>query len=119
MLTRSLQGIQQLKDNDYSARFIFLAPPNPEELEQRLVKRGTDSEDKIKERLEIAKAELAQSEVEGFHNQIFINDDLEATYKSLEAYIFGDEEAEVQVEAPEDTADTADTTAMETDDIKN
>lgn len=95
-------GIQQLKDNGYSARFIFLAPPDAPELEQRLIKRGTDSEDKIKERLEIARAELKQAEVPGFHDQIFVNDDLEATYKALEAYIFGDEEAE-------------ETTAMETD----
>ena len=69
-----------------------------------MLKRGTDSEDKIKERLEIAKAELKQSEVEGFHDQIFVNGDLETTYKALEAYIFGNEEGQ------------ADSNAMETDD---
>lgn len=105
-----------MKDNDYNARFIFLAPPDVGELEQRLIKRGTDTPEKIKERLDIAEAELKQSEVVGFHDKIIINDDLDATYKRLEAYIFGDDEAETEESAVQATEGAAATSAMELDD---
>jgi THO complex subunit 1 len=114
-----------VKDNDYNARFIFLAPPDVGELEQRLTKRGTDTPEKIKERLEIAAAEIKQSEIEGFHDKIIVNDDLNATYGTLEAYIFGVEEADsgesvVQdADGPAETTtagDAAGTSAMELDD---
>ena len=86
------QGIQQLKDKGFVSRFIFLAPPDVSELELRLRRRGSDNEEKIKARLEIANKEIEQSNVDGFHDKIFVNDDLEATYNSLERYIFGDDE---------------------------
>ena len=47
----------------------------------------------MKVRLEIAEKELAQAEVEGFHDKIFVNDDLQKTYEQLEKYIFGFEDA--------------------------
>ncbi len=59
------------------------------ELERRLEQRGLDDANKIKARLEIAKEELEQAKVEGFHDMTFVNDDLETTYKNLESYIFG------------------------------
>ena len=83
------QGIQQLKDQGYAARFIFLQPPDMSELAQRLRRRGSDDEDKIQARLEIAEKELAQAQVEGFHDKIIVNDDLRKTYEELERYIFG------------------------------
>lgn len=52
-------------------------------------KRGLDSEEKIQERLAIADKELEQLKVEGFHDKIIINDDLDKTYKELEDYVFG------------------------------
>lgn len=63
------------------------------ELERRLQRRGSDDEDTIQKRLEIAQRELEQSKTEGFHDKIFVNDDLETTYKQLENYIFGVEES--------------------------
>lgn len=73
-----------------------MAPPQKAELEARLRKRGLDSEEKIQERLAIADKELEQSKVEGFHDKIIINDDLEKTYKELEEYIFGLDEGKVE-----------------------
>jgi len=96
VMEMDMHGIQQLKDQGYAARFIFLAPPEMAELEQRLRRRGSDDEDKVKARLQIAIAEIAHSKVEGFHDKIIINDDLQATYATLEKYIFdygGDDEA--------------------------
>lgn len=46
-------------ESKYSdALSIFIMPPSFEELEKRLINRGTDSMDNIKNRLEIAKKKL-------------------------------------------------------------
>lgn len=82
------QGIQQVKDKGFAARFIFLAPPAISDLEQRLRKRGSDDEDKIKERLKIAAKELEHAKLEGVHDITFINENLDTTYEALERYIF-------------------------------
>ena len=63
-----------------------------------------DDEDKIKARLEIAEKELEQAKVEGFHDKIIVNDDLQQTYEQLERYIFGQEDdiaAEERIETSE------------------
>jgi THO complex subunit 1 len=64
-----------------------------DELQRRLQRRGSDDEETIQKRLEIAQQELEQAKAEGFHDKIFINDDLETTFKQLENYIFGIEES--------------------------
>lgn len=43
--------------------FIFVAPPSYQELERRLRNRGTETEDKVLQRLANAKAEIAKSKV--------------------------------------------------------
>ncbi|KUJ19932.1 uncharacterized protein LY89DRAFT_611898 [Mollisia scopiformis] len=91
VLEMDYHGIQQLKDQGYASRFIFLAPPDIPTLEERLKRRGLDDSEKIKQRLEIALKEIEQSQVEGFQDKIIINDDIGATYKALEDYIFGHE----------------------------
>jgi hypothetical protein len=62
----------------------------------RLETRGTDTGDEIQAKMEAAKPDLDSEPEEGFYDKIFINDDLEATYESLERYIFGKEEEESQ-----------------------
>lgn len=106
-----VQGIQQLKDKGFAACFIFIAPPDISELQKRLRRRGTDDEDKIKGRLEIAEKELEQAKLEGFHDKVFVNDDLSSTYEQLERYIFG---------AEDDKADSSVSTQnMETSEVVN
>ncbi len=53
---------------------IFIAPPDFETLKNRLISRGTEREEKIKERLERARFELSFA---GFYDYVIINDDLE------------------------------------------
>ncbi|KAG9243786.1 guanylate kinase [Calycina marina] len=88
----------QCKDAGFAARYIFLAPPGSDltEHDQRFRRREIEDEDKIKGRLEIAKEEIDRSKAVGFH-KILVNDDLEASYKSLEDYVFGNETAEDSV----------------------
>ncbi|MFN3504872.1 MAG: guanylate kinase [Caldimicrobium sp.] len=57
-----------------SALSIFILPPNLKTLEERLKKRGTESEEKIKQRLERAKMELSFAP---FFDYVIINDSLE------------------------------------------
>jgi ribose 1,5-bisphosphokinase PhnN len=43
--------------------FIFVAPPSHEELERRLRNRGTETEDKVLQRLANATSEIAKAQV--------------------------------------------------------
>ncbi|MDA9052237.1 guanylate kinase [Schleiferiaceae bacterium] len=56
------------------AHALFIQAPSVEELERRLVARGTDSPEKIKLRIEKASWEMNQSE---YFDHIIINDDLD------------------------------------------
>jgi guanylate kinase len=67
---------------------IFVQPPSIEEMERRLRNRKTDSEEKIKERVEKAEKELKYSEE---FDIILMNDNLEQTkqeaYKLVENFL--------------------------------
>jgi guanylate kinase len=60
---------------------IFISPPSIEALRERLTKRGTDSPEKIEERL--AKAEIEMADAPLF-DTILVNDDLATTKKELD-----------------------------------
>lgn len=53
-----VQGGLQIKNNYPEAVTIFITPPSFEELEKRLVRRGTESPDNIQKRLEAARGEI-------------------------------------------------------------
>lgn len=54
-----VQGALQVKQKVPDGVFIFLTPPDLEELKERLVGRGTDSTEVIAQRIERAKEEIA------------------------------------------------------------
>ncbi len=54
-----VQGALQVKKRVPDAVFIFLTPPDLNELQERLVGRGTDSEEVIAQRIERAREEIA------------------------------------------------------------
>lgn len=54
-----VQGALQVKQKVPDGVFIFLTPPDLEELKERLVGRGTDSSEVIAQRIERAKEEIA------------------------------------------------------------
>jgi guanylate kinase len=58
LLKIDLQGARQVRSTMPEAQFVFLAPPSREELERRLVGRGTDDPETIRRRLEHAREEL-------------------------------------------------------------
>ena len=62
------------------ALLIFIMPPSMEVLEQRLRSRGTEDEDDIIKRLEIAQGEIGHSNV---YDYLVVNDDLEKTSENV------------------------------------
>lgn len=73
VLEIEVQGAQQVRATDLASVQIFIAPPNPAVLRQRLIGRGTDSTEAIDERLKVAEQELAVQD--DFDYQI-VNDDV-------------------------------------------
>ncbi len=59
LLKIDLQGARQVREAMPEAQLVFLAPPSWEELKRRLVGRGTDDPETIRQRLEHAQEELA------------------------------------------------------------
>lgn len=74
VLDIEVEGVKQIQAQNYPARYVFIAPPNEEALEQRLRGRGTESEESIQKRLKQAKVELEYSKVPGVHEKIIVND---------------------------------------------
>ncbi|MHC0552701.1 guanylate kinase [Salinicoccus sp. CNSTN-B1] len=69
-----VEGAKQVREKFPEALFIFLAPPDLSQLEQRLVNRGTDSPEIIKHRIDEAKRELKMMNL---YDYVVINDDVD------------------------------------------
>jgi guanylate kinase len=91
VLEIEVQGARQVRAAlGDEAVLIFIAPPSPRILRERLADRGTDSEEAIERRLETAKQELeAQQEFK----HVVVNDELETAGDELEAIVRGELEA--------------------------
>lgn len=67
---------------------IFISPPSFEELRRRLLKRQTESEEMIEQRLKWAENEIKQIPHYDYH---VINDDLNITYNILKSIFIAEE----------------------------
>lgn len=74
LLEIEVQGTKQIREKCQDAVLIFLAPPSFEALEERLIKRQTETIEKVKVRLKKAKQEMKETKL--FH-YIVINDKLD------------------------------------------
>ena len=75
---------RQVKVNRPDAQFIFLAPPSWEELERRLLGRGTEGPEERERRLATARVEL---EAASEFDHVVINDDVERAVGELAGLI--------------------------------
>jgi guanylate kinase len=73
LLEIELQGARQVRTSMPEALLVFLAPPSWEELERRLVGRGTEPSEVIEARLAQARVELAAA---GEFDVTVVNDDV-------------------------------------------
>ena len=80
LLEIDLAGARQVKVNRPDAQFIFLAPPSWEELERRLLGRGTEGPEERERRLATARVEL---EAASEFDHVVINDDVERAVGEL------------------------------------
>jgi guanylate kinase len=87
VLEIEVQGAQQVRAAEPGSVQIFIAPPRPEDLRQRLEGRGTDSEAAIDARLETAELELA---AQGDFDHRIVNDDLRRATGELEGIVRGE-----------------------------
>jgi guanylate kinase len=84
VLEIELQGARQVREAMPEAVQIFIAPPNPSVLRERLEGRGTDSSRAIEERLRTADTELAARDE---FPHVVVNDDLEKAATELEELV--------------------------------
>ena len=78
------QGAKQLKKNLSDGVYIFILPPSLKELESRIRKRGEDSEEAVKTRLDNAVEEMNHA---GWYDYNITNDNLEEALSQLNAII--------------------------------
>lgn len=84
ILEIDLQGVRQVRTNLPQARTVFVAPPSPEVLRDRLSQRGTEDAAAIDQRLCAARGELAAA---GEFDCVIVNDDLDAATNQLLAWV--------------------------------
>ncbi|HOI02935.1 MAG TPA: guanylate kinase, partial [Dermatophilaceae bacterium] len=80
LLEIDLQGARQVRDNLPDALLVFLAPPSWDELVNRLVGRGTETEEERTVRLSTATRELAAAEE---FDVVIVNDDVRRASEQL------------------------------------
>jgi guanylate kinase len=84
VLEIELQGARQVRDALPDSVLVFIAPPSPEALRERLEGRGTDSAEAIAERLRTAENELA-AQPEFKH--VVVNDEIDRAADELEQIV--------------------------------
>ncbi|BAV92179.1 guanylate kinase [Candidatus Desulfovibrio trichonymphae] len=75
-----VQGAAQLKLSLPTAVFVFILPPDMENLERRLRGRGQDDETTIARRLATARKEISEAR---WYDALVVNDDLDHAYDAL------------------------------------
>lgn len=84
LLEIDVQGALQIKKTLKEAVFIFLLPPTMDELKDRIIKRGTETEEDINRRFENAFKEL---DFVGEYDFFVVNDKVENAVNDIEAII--------------------------------
>lgn len=84
LIELDVQGAQSLRNINYKAVFIFMLPPSLKDLEVRLNQRDTETENTIRERMEVGKNEIKQLTL---YDYILTNFDVEETVENLLAII--------------------------------
>lgn len=87
ILEIDIQGALKVKEKMDEGIFIFIMPPSMKELRDRLVKRNTESKDKIIERFRNAYKEI--NEITKY-NYVVINDEVDNAVEKVKAIILAE-----------------------------
>jgi len=79
-----VQGAMQVKKNFPEGVFIFLFPPSLEELKNRIVERGTESQESVLKRLKEARKEIDMMDA---YDYVVVNDDVDAAVTKIQSII--------------------------------
>jgi guanylate kinase len=84
VLEIEVQGARQVRAAMPEAVLVFIAPPDPSALRERLEGRGTDSPEAIEERLRVAEIELAARDE---FPHVVVNDEIDRAAADLERIV--------------------------------
>ena len=87
LLDIDTQGAKQIKEKVESVVFIFLLPPSPETLRDRLLRRGLDSPETIERRLANAWKEMKEAV---WYDYVIVNEEVEEAVEQLTAIILAE-----------------------------
>ena len=79
-----VQGARQVREKFPDGLFIFLMPPSLSELKKRIVTRGTESEEIINNRLNVAKEEI---EMMHLYDYVVENDQIDLACERIKAIV--------------------------------
>jgi guanylate kinase len=84
LLCIDVQGGQEVKKKIPQALLIFVKTPSLKELQERLIRRGTDAKESVALRLKTAAKELTKAK---HYQYVLVNDTLARAYGELEAVL--------------------------------
>ena len=87
ILDIEVQGAMQVIEKRADVVRIFIAPPSWQSLEERLTSRGTDSPDKVQQRLARAKVEFRSAST---YDYFVINDTVERAVREINAIMLAE-----------------------------
>ena len=79
-----VEGAKQVRKKFPDALFIFLAPPSLEHLRERLVGRGTESDEKIQKRVSEARKEV---EMMNLYDYVVVNDKVNLAKQRIQSIV--------------------------------
>ncbi|VDQ10973.1 unnamed protein product [Trichobilharzia regenti] len=92
ILDVELEGVKSIRaiQPPLNAEYILIRPPSIDDLNRRLLARGTETEETLSKRIERARKDIEFSETEEgkkLYTKIIINNDLDTAYKELEDFL--------------------------------
>ncbi len=91
-----VEGAKQVRKKFPDALFIFLAPPSLDHLRERLVGRGTESEEKIQSRVNEARKEV---EMMNLYDYVVVNDEVDLAKDRIQAIVEAEHLKRERIEA--------------------
>lgn len=88
ILEIDIQGALNVKENTNEGIFIFILPPSMEELKNRIINRGSETQESLMQRFQSAYQEI---NFISKYNYAVVNDTVESAVKNVQNIIFAEE----------------------------
>lgn len=88
ILEIDIQGALNVKENTNEGIFIFILPPSMEELKNRIINRGSETQESLMQRFQSAYQEI---NFISRYNYAVVNDTVESAVKNVQNIIFAEE----------------------------